>query len=143
MLVRNVGHLMTNPAILDQDGNEVPEGLMDAMFTSLIAMHDIGKGGANMVAAHQNSATGSMYMVKPEMHGPEEVAFAVETLDRVENILGMEANTIKMGIMDEERRQRQTLKNASALRNIALCLSIRASSIVLVMKCTPLWKQGL
>lgn len=110
MLVRNVGHLMTNPAIHDKDGNEVPEGLMDAMFTSLIAMHDIGKGGANGGGVRKNSATGSMYVVKPKMHGPEEVTFAVETFDRVEAILGMEPNSVKMGIMDEERRTTANLK---------------------------------
>lgn len=105
MLIRNVGHLMTNPAILDRNGNEVPEGIMDGVITALIALYDIGPGGR-----YKNSRAGSMYVVKPKMHGPEEVAFACEIFSRVEVLVGMKPNTMKMGIMDEERRTTVNLK---------------------------------
>ncbi|HBT00786.1 MAG TPA: malate synthase G [Citreicella sp.] len=105
MLVRNVGHLMTNPAILLRDGSEIFEGLMDAMVTVLIARHDLAKS-----QGPRNSVTGSVYVVKPKMHGPEEVAFADEVFTFVEGVLGLPRYTVKLGIMDEERRTSANLR---------------------------------
>ena len=116
MLVRNVGHLMTSPAILDTEGAEVFEGLMDAMVTVAIALHDLRKA-----EGPRNSVTGAVYVVKPKMHGPEEVAFADETFARVEAALGLPRNTVKIGIMDEERRTSVNLKECIRAAKDRVC----------------------
>ncbi|MYL34393.1 malate synthase G [Pontibacillus yanchengensis] len=106
LFIRNVGHLMTTDAILDEDGQEVPEGIMDGVITGLIGKHDVLRNGGK-----QNSSKGSIYIVKPKMHGSEEVAFANSLFDRIEDLLGLDRHTIKIGVMDEERRTTLNLKN--------------------------------
>ena len=135
MLNRNVGHLMTNPSVLLKDGSEIPEGIMDAFITTAAAIHDFKN--------KKNSRTNSFYIVKPKMHGPDEVAFANLIFEKVEKVLNLKKYTIKIGIMDEERRTTVNLKECiRAVKNRAFLLILDFWTVP-VMKYIHQWKQDL